>query len=549
MCFHDSWEEDFAVKCFRKVPAGATGEKVASALQTEGTTVGKVMPEEAKAELAVMKAVAGHRHCLGLVEMHEDEDFVMGVVQYASQGDLFDYVFSSPEYSEANYEFHVSFAEAMGTFVQILIGVDHLHRHMFVHGDIKLENILIDDTHSPMLADYGHAQRFRAGERSTFFCGTLHYCAPETILRIPVEGPEVDVWSLGVVLYILLHGRYPFFGPNELAVLRSICQASYVLDKNLHPDVQNLLHGMLLKDPHKRLTVWEIKQHPAMRSLYDSYVNFLFKEESAARHSALEQSDNGESPPSARASIADGDEAPAPASGPAANRCPLRLPTLEIQSLSREDDEALSPRILYSRNASPVTPRRTDSPRAMSSHLPHRKASSVSPINLSIRLRKEEPGSPRILYSRRNGPAAVPRIELAHQARSLGSSQLHQQNLMPLSQLSPCNRGRQHECSSDATPRSPKIDLESLLSPHVVAQLASEFGKAYSTDNLRDMALQAARRSANASSAPPTARATHSQSLPTTAPSSSSAEPAKEDSSNARERQYLSKLLSPRYPQ
>lgn len=475
-CRHVLWDEQFAVKCFGKSFCSGEGSDNGR---------GRAMSDDVKAELAVMKAVEGNRHCLGSVEVYDEAEFVMAVVPFAGKGDLFDCVFPSREEQDGNSESRMDFSEAMAIFVQVLMGVDHLHHHMYIHGDVKLENILLDDSKSPIIADFGHAQRFRPGKKAVFFCGTLHYCAPETILRIPVEGPEVDVWSLGVVLYILLHGRYPFYGPDELSVLRAICQASYAVDRTLSGDVQLMLHGMLQKDPRKRLSVWQVKQHPAMRSLYDSYVNFLFKEESVIRQSSDEylaattravsdKRDNRLNSPSMESSRLS---------------MPL-LPILEIEALNRGGSESLSPRVLYSRRA--VTT--ITSPRDSSTAVPAGKGKS--PVNRSVRVRCSEPDSPRIQYSRK---ARVPPIQLTGHVLKK-SPRLSQ---MPVSQLSPCNRDGRFACEDSpspraTTPRSPKINLETLLSPHVVSQLVQEFGINYATDNLTEMARQAARRSTEA---------------------------------------------------
>lgn len=110
--------------------------------------------------------------------------------------------------------------EAKHIFKQILAAIHYCHSNKIVHRDLKVENLLLDASLNVKLADFGFSSQFTHGELLDVFCGSPPYCAPELYLANRYDGTKVDIWSLGVILYVLLCGHLPFEA-NQLSLLRS----------------------------------------------------------------------------------------------------------------------------------------------------------------------------------------------------------------------------------------------------------------------------------------------------------------------------------------
>ncbi len=95
-------------------------------------------------------------------------------------------------------------------FQQIISGIDYSHRLKIVHRDLKPENVLLDDDHNVKIADFGLSREISDGDFLSTSCGSPNYAAPEVIRGAVYAGPEIDVWSAGVILYVMLCGRLPF---------------------------------------------------------------------------------------------------------------------------------------------------------------------------------------------------------------------------------------------------------------------------------------------------------------------------------------------------
>lgn len=99
-------------------------------------------------------------------------------------------------------------AEAKPLFQQIASGISYCHKQGIVHRDLKLENILVGETGAIKLIDFGFSAR--SGQRLTSYCGTPPYMSPEITMKVPYLGEPADMWALGIILYLMLEGRFPF---------------------------------------------------------------------------------------------------------------------------------------------------------------------------------------------------------------------------------------------------------------------------------------------------------------------------------------------------
>ena len=157
-------------------------------------------------------------------------DFFEIILQYAGDMNLLRYV----QYKD------LTELEVRGIMLQVFSAVDYLHNRGVVHRDIKLENIMI--LHSaPILIDFGFATFWREGHCIETYCGSVHYAAPEILCGTPYAGPEVDVWSVAVVIYALIHKGFPFFGDTDEDLYSRILAGRTTFDKNISPALKHML--------------------------------------------------------------------------------------------------------------------------------------------------------------------------------------------------------------------------------------------------------------------------------------------------------------------
>ena len=213
-------------------------------------------------EIALLKLV-DHPHILKMVDYYESQCHLYIVLEYASKGELFDYLVE-----------HTSLPEelAMKFFRQIIYGIEYLHSLGICHRDLKPENILLDENLNIKIADFGFA-RFTKSNIAETSCGSPHYAAPEVIKGHPYDGRSADIWSCGVILYALLAGFLPFDDPSIRTLLSKVKQGKYVLQPQFSEGAKKLISRLLTVEPSKRITIPEIKEMPIFRiNLPDDYI-------------------------------------------------------------------------------------------------------------------------------------------------------------------------------------------------------------------------------------------------------------------------------------
>jgi 5'-AMP-activated protein kinase, catalytic alpha subunit len=210
------------------------------------------MEEKVQREINILH-LCTHPHIIRLYEVIDTPTDIFLVQEYVSGGELFDYIVSKGR---------LSADEARNFFHQIISGVEYCHFQKIVHRDLKPENLLLDAKLNIKIADFGLSNLMRDGDFLRTSCGSPNYAAPEVISGHLYAGPEVDVWSCGVILYALLCGSLPFDDESIPNLFKKIKSGMYSLPTHLSQLAKNLIPRMLEVDPMKRITIPEIRLHP-----------------------------------------------------------------------------------------------------------------------------------------------------------------------------------------------------------------------------------------------------------------------------------------------
>mmetsp|Transcript_138109 Transcript_138109/g.385315 ORF Transcript_138109/g.385315 Transcript_138109/m.385315 type:complete len:397 (-) Transcript_138109:29-1219(-) len=225
-----------------------TSQKVAIKIVGKG----QMDRQKLKQEIEIQRLL-DHQNVVRLHEVMEVGSCTFIVMEFAPGGDLLDYLEARSRLSEG---------EAQRLFRQIVAGVAHCHGRMVAHRDLKPENLLLDDNLNIKIADFGLSAVFREGELLKESCGSPNYAAPELwYSNVVYEGPEVDVWSCGVILYALLCHSLPFDAPDMRDLLRMILGARYWLPSHVSSDAGELIGFMLTVNRMARISVPQIQAH------------------------------------------------------------------------------------------------------------------------------------------------------------------------------------------------------------------------------------------------------------------------------------------------
>ncbi|XP_046839981.1 5'-AMP-activated protein kinase catalytic subunit alpha-2-like [Xenia sp. Carnegie-2017] len=204
-----------------------------------------------------------HPHIIKLYQVISTPTDIFMIMEYVSGGELFEYILKHGKSEEHS---------ARKFFQQIISGVDYCHRHMVVHRDLKPENLLLDDHGNVRIADFGLSNMMQDGEFLRTSCGSPNYAAPEVISGKLYAGPEVDVWSCGVILYALLCGTLPFDDDHIPTLFRKIKSGIFHVPDHLSSKAADLISAMLNVDPVRRATIKQIRDHEWFNTNLPAYL-------------------------------------------------------------------------------------------------------------------------------------------------------------------------------------------------------------------------------------------------------------------------------------
>ncbi|XP_066052874.1 death-associated protein kinase 2 isoform X1 [Chamaea fasciata] len=218
-----------------------------------------VSREEIEREVSILQQIL-HPNIVQLHDVYENKTDVVLILELVSGGELFDFLAQKESLSEE---------EATRFIKQILDGVNYLHSKKIAHFDLKPENIMLLDKNIPIphikLIDFGLAHKIEDGVDFKNIFGTPEFVAPEIVNYEPL-GLAADMWSIGVITYILLSGASPFLGETKQETLANITAVNYDFDEEFFSNTSDLakdfIRKLLVKDTRKRLTIQEALSHP-----------------------------------------------------------------------------------------------------------------------------------------------------------------------------------------------------------------------------------------------------------------------------------------------
>ncbi|XP_073995091.1 serine/threonine-protein kinase MARK2-like isoform X15 [Rhodnius prolixus] len=243
------------VKLAKHVP---TGKEVAIKI-IDKTQLNPSSLQKLFREVRIMKML-DHPNIVKLFQVIETEKTLYLVMEYASGGEVFDYLVLHGRMKEK---------EARAKFRQIVSAVQYCHQKKIIHRDLKAENLLLDSEMNIKIADFGFSNEFTPGNKLDTFCGSPPYAAPELFQGKKYDGPEVDVWSLGVILYTLVSGSLPFDGSTLRELRERVLRGKYRIPFYMSTDCENLLKKFLVLNPAKRASLETIMKDKWMNMGYE----------------------------------------------------------------------------------------------------------------------------------------------------------------------------------------------------------------------------------------------------------------------------------------
>ncbi|KXS17798.1 Pkinase-domain-containing protein, partial [Gonapodya prolifera JEL478] len=228
---------------------------------SEGRSSGHTARHHRVLREASLMLLLDHPHIASLLSFACDAQNYYLFFEYVDGAQLLDFIIGHGKLREKQAR----------RFVRMIIsGLDYCHRNSIVHRDLKIENILVDRNGDVKLIDFGLANLYDPDSLLRTFCGSLYFAAPELLCAKPYVGPEVDIWSLGVVLYVLVCGKVPFDDPDMAKLHSKIRAGDIEYPSFLSSDCISLLSRLLVVDPLQRARLNDIRYHSWILRGYDA---------------------------------------------------------------------------------------------------------------------------------------------------------------------------------------------------------------------------------------------------------------------------------------
>lgn len=234
-----------------------TGEKVAVKVIYRNFYDRKSKEPQAAKEKRILREAAilnliNHPHIVQLYDILITEDYFCLFFEFVDGCQMLDYVVTHGKLKEK---------QSRKFFRQLLSAVDYCHKNSVVHRDLKIENIMVDKNLNIKLIDFGLSNFYNPKDSLKTFCGSLYFAAPELLKGNVYTGPEVDVWSLGIILYVLVCGKVPFDDKSLPVLHQKIKKCELDIPSDLSSECRHLISRMIVANPLERATLNEVIFH------------------------------------------------------------------------------------------------------------------------------------------------------------------------------------------------------------------------------------------------------------------------------------------------
>ncbi|XP_218667.4 sperm motility kinase Z-like [Rattus norvegicus] len=203
-------------------------------------------------EVEIMK-ILNHNNIVSLLQVMETEQNIYIIMEVAQGDSLLNRVQKAGRLKED---------EARGIFVQLLSALGYCHGKGIIHRDLKPDNIIVDEHGNVKIIDFGLGAKFLPGQKLKRLCGAFQFIPPELFLGLPYDGPKVDIWALGVLLYFMVTGFAPFSGTTLSELSKNVLQGRYDIPYNLSKDLRSMISLLLTVNARQRPTAQDLSSHP-----------------------------------------------------------------------------------------------------------------------------------------------------------------------------------------------------------------------------------------------------------------------------------------------
>eukprot|EP00826_Nyctotherus_ovalis_P018819 TRINITY_DN15699_c0_g1_i3.p1 TRINITY_DN15699_c0_g1~~TRINITY_DN15699_c0_g1_i3.p1 ORF type:complete len:348 (+),score=73.43 TRINITY_DN15699_c0_g1_i3:68-1111(+) len=228
----------------------ATGKKVAIKVYEKSRIADVQRKSCVEREIKILQRLS-HDNIVHLYETIDSSRQLFIIMELIKGRSLYSYVHSKKGSK-------LDERESMRIFSQIASGIDYCHKNNVTHRDIKMENMLLDEKCNAKIIDFGFSICSNSTQKLKIFCGTPSYMAPEIVMKKEYAGPPTDVWSLGVLLFAMLCGCFPFRGMNEGDLFRCISKCKFTFPRSVSGGARAVVNKMLCLDPRKRASAEEV---------------------------------------------------------------------------------------------------------------------------------------------------------------------------------------------------------------------------------------------------------------------------------------------------
>ena len=247
-----------------------TGEKVAIKILEKKKILEFEDRKRVEREIKILKCLR-HPNIVHLYSVLQTKENLYIIMEYAKGIELFDYIAKKKRIDELT---------ACHIYQQIISGLEYLHKNNIVHRDIKPENLIINKkTKELKIVDFGLSNIFNNDKKRLLSssCGSPSYAAPEMLQGHKYRPQPVDIWSSGIVLFAMICGYLPFEDVNNDLLYKKICIGKFTIPEHVSNNCKDLLKKILVTEPHKRITIKQIKNHPWFK-IYNNKGNLILYE-------------------------------------------------------------------------------------------------------------------------------------------------------------------------------------------------------------------------------------------------------------------------------